>query len=182
VSPGFDLWRFMSSPNTAAEASRKAKRGKGPYEKPRVPWWISITFFAGVLRVLLGTLFLLGISIGYGDPMPAWFNWLIILHGVAMIAALVVMLNGFGWGRVAWLALALLQLLLDQGMITRYYLGLDIVLLVVFVLPASNRYMAECADGRSPPVEDDSPSEKPAKQGKSGTKKAAPKKPKPKHD
>jgi len=146
----FDFWRFMASPSSAGGASRRGgARKRGRKGKPGVPWWISVLFFVALLRVLLGTLILYGLSLAVDEPMPAWFDALILVHGVAMIVALVFILNGFGWARLAWLALAFAQLGFDQGELTRYFLIFDIAALIVLTLPASGRYMAACAGARS---------------------------------
>ena len=152
----FDFWRFMNSPSRAVEPATRAKsirggrRGGRPdkTERPRVPWWISVCFFIGIFRVILGVLTLLAVSTGIGEPMPAWFNWLIIAHGVAMIVTLVFILNGFGWARLAYLALALAQLALDQGIITKWFLLFDVAVLVVLILPPSVRYIVTSATAR----------------------------------
>lgn len=153
------FWRFMSSPSSTRPSSPSSVRppsrksgSHGRQGKPGVPWWISAVFFVGLLRVLLGVLILYGLSLSVAEPMPGWFNALIFIHGAAMIVTLVFILNGFGWARLAWLVLAVAQLAFDQGVITRYILMVDIAVLVVLVIPGSNRYMARCAAVRSPAV------------------------------
>jgi len=147
---GFDLWRFMASPTSAADRSRTARRQRKPVgvQRPPVPWWISVVFFVGSARVLLGTFVLFALATGIAEPMPAWFDWLLVAHGVALIVCLVFMLNGFAFARLAWLVLVLAQLVFDQTAITRYYLMFDAVLLAITLLPASSRYMGLCADAR----------------------------------
>jgi len=152
----FDFWRFMNSPSRATESQARAKNSRGgrrggrpvKTERPRVPWWISVCFFVGVFRVVLEVLMLLAVSTGIGEPMPVWFNWLIVAHGVAMIVTLVFVLNGFGWARLAYLALALAQLALDQGIISKWFLLFDVVVLVVLILPPSVRYIVTSATAR----------------------------------
>ena len=147
----FDFWRFMNSPSNAVEPASIPKKGRGSHPaRPRVPWWISVCFFTGLLRTVIGVLTLLTVSISIGEPMPNWFNWLIVAYGVAMVVALVFMLNGFGWARLALLALALAQLAFDQGIITKYFLLFDVALLVVLVLPPSVRYIVSSAAARRP--------------------------------
>jgi len=145
----FDFWRFMSSPHGTASPSRQSRRRKT--DKPGVPWFISATFFVGVLGVLAGALVLLALSVGLNDAMPGWFDALILVHGAALIGTLVFVLNGFGWARLAWVVLCLAQLAFDQGIVTRYFLIFDLTVLVVLVLPASNRYMTACAAARHGP-------------------------------
>jgi len=145
----FDFWRFMASPNQAARHRRRA--GRGAVDRPRVPWWISICFIVGLLRAIVGTLTLLALSVSVDEPMPAWFNWLVLLHGVALVVALVFLLNGFGWARLALLVLTFAQWGFDQAMITKYFTLLDIAILIVAVLPASAAYIGRCADARHAP-------------------------------
>ena len=153
----FDFWRFMQSPSKAVERTRRpgkpsnrrtSKAKLAPPERPRVPWWISICFFIGIVRVLLGTLTLLGFSVSGDEQMPAWFNWLLIAHGAAMIVALVFILNGFGWARLALLILALAQLAFDQGYLTKFFLLFDAAVLIVLLLPRSAAYFAASAAAR----------------------------------
>jgi len=135
----------MASPNDAVEKNRRQKKRRPKSPDTRVPWSLSVAFFVDVARVLLGTLLLVGLSLGSGDfVMPGWFVALLIIHGAAMIAALILVLNGFGWARWVVLALALLQLLFDQTQVTRYFLVVDVLVLVVFMLRPSKRYFEAC--------------------------------------
>ncbi|MCL2782581.1 MAG: hypothetical protein FWD80_01190 [Propionibacteriaceae bacterium] len=152
---GDNLWNFMASPNRAV-AKQSDGRGKGKKSRRRetdvkLPWFVSLAVFLDVARVLLGTLLLLGLSGGaYGDVMPNWFLGLIIVHGLAMIATLVFILNGFGLARLALIALAVGQLWFDQSLITRYFLLIDALIIVVFFIGPSNRYFAACDQARHP--------------------------------
>ena len=145
---GFDFWRFMNSPGQAAQQAPRPRKARGKPERPRVPWWISVCFFAGVFRAILWVLTMLVVSTSIGEPMPAWFNWLVVAYGVAMVVVLVFILNGFGWARLAYLALALVQLFYDQGIISKYFLIFDVIVLVVLLLPPSVRYIVTSAAAR----------------------------------
>jgi len=151
---GFDMWRFLASPSSAAEqASAKAKQKRKRQRRDeeidtRLPWFISVVFFAFIAWVLFGDAVLIGLA-RMGDPLPGYVTWLIIAHGVATIVALVFVLNGWGWARLALLALCLVQLAFDQAVITRWYLIIDALLLVVLVIKPANRYFSNCAAARA---------------------------------
>jgi len=138
-------WRFMASPHGGSSSGKKRRRKT---EKPGVPWFVSVTFVIAILRILVVTLFLLALAVAVDDPLPGWIDGLIIAHGAAMIVALVFVLNGFGWARLAWAALSLAILGFVQDPLVIYVLVFDLLVLVVFVLPPSNRYMAACAAAR----------------------------------
>ena len=161
---GFDLWRFMASPNQAAGRDRPAGRlgGKSAKGRPKkkgknrksaraknpdakVPWSLSLAFFVGLLGTLAGDGLLLAVAWGYGEPLPVWRNLLIVAHGLAMIVALVLVLNGFGLARAALAVLAFAQLTFDATLLTRYFLLLNLAVCVVFFLKPTNRYCAACA-------------------------------------
>ncbi|MCL2490976.1 MAG: hypothetical protein FWF36_09725 [Propionibacteriaceae bacterium] len=142
----FNYWKFMASPHGGTSSSRRKRRGKT--EKPGVPWFVSTTFVIATLRILFVTLLLLALAVGVDDPLPGWIDALIIAHGAAMIVALVFVLNGFGWARLAWAALSLAILGFVQDPLIIYVLVFDLLVLVVFVLPPSNRYMTACAAAR----------------------------------
>ena len=161
---GFDLWRFMASPNQAAGRDQPAGRSSGKSAKghpnkkgknrktaraknpdAKVPWSLSLAFFVGLLGALAGDGLLLAVAWGYGEPLPVWRNLLIVAHGLAMIVALVLVLNGFGWARLALALLAVAQLSFDATLLTRYFLLLNLVVCVVFFLKPANRYCAACA-------------------------------------
>jgi len=155
---GFDIFRFMASPQRAVEEEDKALREAAKPQKwsrrrdpdVRLPWFVSVVFFVFIARVLLGDAILLGLS-WMGDPLPGWFNALLAAHVVAVIAALVFVLNGWGWARVALLVLSLAQLGFDSTLITRWFLLADALLLVVLVIKPSNQYFINCADYRARP-------------------------------
>jgi len=150
----FDMWRFMSSPNAAADAARgsaskKKKKRSRPGDEDEIdnalPWVVSLVFFVFLARVILGSLILLVFAWGFGDPLPVWFSWLVIAHGLVFVIVLVFVLNGWGWARLAVLVMSLSQLLLDQTAITRWYLLFDVILLVVLMLKPAAKYFANCA-------------------------------------
>ncbi|MCL2652199.1 MAG: hypothetical protein FWD63_00200 [Propionibacteriaceae bacterium] len=141
----FNYWKFMSSPHSTGR-SRK-KRGDKT-EKPGVPWLISLTCAIATLWVLFVTLLLLAVAIGFGDPLPGWMDALIIAYGVAIIVALVFVLNGFGWARLAWAVLSLAILGFLQDPLIIYVLVFDLLVLVLLLLPPSSRYMKACAASR----------------------------------
>jgi len=153
---GFDIFRFMASPQRAVEEEEQVLREQAKPQKwrrkrdldVRLPWFISVVFFVFLARVLLGDVILLGLS-WIGDPLPGWFNALIAAHAVAVIVALLFMLNGWGWARVALLVLSLAQLLFDATLITRWFLLVDALLLAVLVIKPSNQYFTNCAEYRS---------------------------------
>jgi len=142
----FNYWKFMASPH--ATASRHPRKRRGKTDKPGVPWFISVTLFVALLRVVAVTLLLLAISVGLDDPLPRWFDGIIIVYGATMIVALVFILNGFGWARLAWLLLSLALLGFIQDVIIVPVLIFDLAVLVVLILPPSNRYMTACAAAR----------------------------------
>ena len=151
---GLDIWRFMASPSKAVERERASQRRSKKQHRPnrdvdtRVPWFVSLVFFAGLASSIISSALLLGLAIGVGDPMPAWFNYLIIGQGVALIVSIVFILNGFGWARLAWLVLALAQLWFDQTLFTRWFLLANLVMLVLLVIKPANRYFSNCAASR----------------------------------
>jgi len=151
---GFDMWRFLASPSKAAAQAGTKSKGKGPRKRrsgdidTKLPWFISAVFFVFIAWVIFGDAILIGLA-RMGDPLPAWFTWLIVAHGVAVIVALVFVLNGWGWARLALVVLCLLQLLFDQTILTRWYLIIDALLLVVLVIKPANRYFANCAAARA---------------------------------
>jgi len=136
----------MASPHGGVSSSRPKRRGVPV--KPGVPWFVSVTFFVAVLRVLAFTLLLLVVAIGFDPPSPRWLDALIMAHGAAMITALVFVLNGFGWARLAWLVLSLAQFALLADIITVWVVAFDLVVLVILLIPPSNRYMTGCAAAR----------------------------------
>jgi len=145
----FDFWRFMASPHGSVSPSGKSGRGKpASTKKPGVPWLVSVTFFVALLRVLVVTFLLLALAAGLDDPMPTWFDALLLAYGAALIVVLVFVLNGFGWARLAWVVGSLTIIAFLQNPIVGYVLVFDLVVLLVLVMPASNRYMAGCADAR----------------------------------
>ena len=147
---GFDYWRFMSSPTRTVTAVRRRPTDKQRQRADtRVPWFVSAAFFTGLARVVVGTLGLLAITLGFGDPSPVWFWVLIIVHGAAMIAVLILVLNGFGWARAVFLVLSLAQMAFDQTLITRYFVAVDVALAVVFFIRPSQRYFDACATVRA---------------------------------
>ena len=147
----FDFWRFMSSPHGGVPSQGRASTGrttaKTP-EKPGVPWFVSLICVIAIVRVLIVTLLLLALSAGGDDPMPRWFDGLLLIYGAAMIAVAVFILNGFGWARLAWLVASLAIIAFLQDPIVIYVLVFDLLLLLVLVLPPSNRYMSACAAAR----------------------------------
>ena len=150
----FDMWRFLASPNRAAEEAKVRGKGKSRRRRhrdadTRLPWFVSVIFFLLLARVVLGSVALIGFARGFGDPLPAWWTVLVVVHGLAMVVALVFLLNGFGWARVALLALSLAQLAFDATLITRWFLLFDVVLLVFLVIKPANRYFTNCADVRA---------------------------------
>ena len=138
----------MASPHGAPQPAKKQAAKNLGTEKPGLPWFISVTFFVAVLRVLVVTLLLLALAVGLDDPMPRWFDGLILAYGGAMIAALLFILNGFGWARLAWVVLSLVIIAFLQDPIVLYVLAFDLVILLVLVLPPCNRYMTACAGAR----------------------------------
>jgi len=153
---GLDIWDFMASPSQAVERERSVKRQRkhqqrrdpDPDPDTSVPWFVSLVFFAGLASSIVSGALLIGLALGVGDPMPAWFNGLLIAEIVAMIAALVFILNGFGWARLAWLVLAVAQLWFDQTLFTRWFLLANLVLLVILMIKPASRYFANCAAAR----------------------------------
>ena len=153
---GFDIFRFMASPQRAVEEEDKVLREQSKQQKlrrrrdpdVRLPWFVSVVFFVFIARVLLGDAILLGLS-WMGDPLPGWFNALLAVHVVAVIVTLVFILNGWGWARVVLLVLSLSQLLFDATLITRWFLLADVLLLVVLVIKPTNQYFLNCAEYRA---------------------------------
>jgi len=150
----FDFWRFMASPHGSTSGGtgsyRRQKRRGTPTkaEKPRVPWFISVTFFVALLRVIAVTVLMLALSAAFDDPLPGWFNVLLLVYGAAMAAALVFVLNGFGWARLAWAVLAAAIICFVQDPVILWVIAFDLVVLLVLFLPPSNRYMTGCAEAR----------------------------------
>lgn len=139
---GFDMWRFLASPNNASKPPKR-QRQKNP--DTRLPWFISVIFFVFLVRVLLGSAFLFALSTGF---MPSWFTLLIVAHAVAMVVALVFVLNGWGWARLVLLALSVVQLVFDQTLVTRWFLLADALLLAILMIRPAGRYFSRCADAR----------------------------------
>jgi len=148
VSADFDIWRFLSSPDTAVDKARqKRARSKKKTNKPQVIWSVSLGFFLGLPGVIFSDI-ILG-SLSWLAEMPLWFSWLITAHALAMLVCLVFILNGFGWARLAFAALALSQLAFDQTLVTRYFMIIFAIIGLLFVVRPSNLYFTDCTEARS---------------------------------
>jgi len=151
---GFDMWRFLASPSRAADQAGAKSKRKGKRTRQsgdidtRLPWFISAVFFVFLAWVIFGDAILIGLA-RMGEPLPTWFTWLVVAHAVATIVALVFVLNGWGWARLALVVLCLAQMLFDQTVLTRYYLIIDVALLIVLVIKPANRYFQNCAAARA---------------------------------